>query len=154
MVEYNEHEIRIIDHFRSFNPKENSRATKYQQYLKTIPQEHKRYKCYDCFKILHNDELIDGKCPICNSKQMLVEMCPIDHNGCGHEITGTIVYCPICKEPVCPTCGDHNVTIISRVTGYLSNVEGWNNAKRAELRDRVRSDLNESGILVPAKANS
>ena len=27
---------------------------------------------------------------------------------------------------------------ISRITGYLSNVDNWNNAKRAEERDRVK----------------
>ena len=152
MVVYNEREIRIIDHFRSFKPRNDSRATKYQQYLKTIPQEQKRYKCYDCFKILHNDELIDGKCPTCGSSHMLVEMCPIDHNGCGHEITGKIEYCPICGESICPNCGDHNVVVVSRVTGYLSDVSGWNNAKQQELKDRVRSELDSCGEMVLAKA--
>lgn len=79
---------------------------------------------------------------------MLVEMCPIDHNGCGHEITAELGYCPVCGESLCPICGDHNVVVISRVTGYLSDISGWNNGKVAELKDRVRSNLNINNELV------
>jgi ribonucleoside-triphosphate reductase len=30
---------------------------------------------------------------------------------------------------------------ITRVTGYFSRISGWNNGKRAELRDRARSSV-------------
>jgi hypothetical protein len=151
MVEYSERERQIIQHFEAFEPRKKDGRTKYQQYLDQIPKTSKRYKCYDCFKILSDEELIDDKCPICKSAHMLVEMCPLDHNGCGHEISGKIEYCPVCGEPICPACGDHNVATVSRVTGYLSDVAGWNNAKRAELKDRVRSELNQNNELVFAK---
>ncbi len=40
----------------------------------------------------------------------------------------------------CPSCGSPDVEHISRITGYLQAVSGWNNAKRQELRDRKRYD--------------
>ncbi|OPY54988.1 MAG: anaerobic ribonucleoside triphosphate reductase [Methanosaeta sp. PtaU1.Bin112] len=38
----------------------------------------------------------------------------------------------------CPNCGSSDVDHISRITGYLQAVSGWNNAKRQELKDRKR----------------
>jgi ribonucleoside-triphosphate reductase len=38
----------------------------------------------------------------------------------------------------CPNCGSENVDHISRITGYLQAVSGWNSAKRQELRDRKK----------------
>jgi anaerobic ribonucleoside-triphosphate reductase len=58
-------------------------------------------------------------------------MCPTDiHYG--------IKECPLCKKPICPDCGSCDVVAISRVTGYLSDFSGWNNAKKQELKDRKR----------------
>ena len=38
----------------------------------------------------------------------------------------------------CPICGSKNIDTIQRITGYLvGTTDRWNNAKRAELRDRV-----------------
>lgn len=38
----------------------------------------------------------------------------------------------------CPVCGSENVDVIQRITGYLvGSVSNWNNAKKAELKDRV-----------------
>lgn len=38
----------------------------------------------------------------------------------------------------CPSCGSENIDTIQRITGYLvGSVNNWNNAKKAELRDRV-----------------
>lgn len=38
----------------------------------------------------------------------------------------------------CPQCGSSNIDTIQRITGYLvGTTERWNNAKKAELRDRV-----------------
>jgi ribonucleoside-triphosphate reductase (formate) len=39
----------------------------------------------------------------------------------------------------CPHCGSMDVDGITRVTGYFSRISGWNNGKRAELKDRARS---------------
>ena len=65
-------------------------------------------------------------------------MCPLDHCHCTHEIISGIEYCPLCGKPVCPDCGSHDVTQISRVTGDLQDVSGWNASKQQELKDRMR----------------
>lgn len=38
----------------------------------------------------------------------------------------------------CPNCESSEVDHISRITGYLQAVSGWNNAKKQELKDRTR----------------
>jgi ribonucleoside-triphosphate reductase len=38
----------------------------------------------------------------------------------------------------CPNCDSADVDHISRITGYLQAVSGWNGAKRQELKDRKR----------------
>jgi len=40
----------------------------------------------------------------------------------------------------CPNCDSSEVDHISRITGYLQAVSGWNSAKRQELKDRKRYD--------------
>jgi ribonucleoside-triphosphate reductase (formate) len=40
----------------------------------------------------------------------------------------------------CPNCASEDVEHISRITGYLQAVSGWNGAKRQELSDRKRYD--------------
>ena len=45
-------------------------------------------------------------------------------------------------QEACPRCGSDNLEHLSRVTGYLQSVSGWNEAKKQELMDRNRySDL-------------
>jgi ribonucleoside-triphosphate reductase len=39
---------------------------------------------------------------------------------------------------LCPSCGSENVRWWSRITGYYTDVTGWNEGKRAELMDRYR----------------
>jgi len=36
----------------------------------------------------------------------------------------------------CSNCGSKNVIGMSRVVGYYSIIENWNDSKQAELRDR------------------
>jgi anaerobic ribonucleoside-triphosphate reductase len=38
----------------------------------------------------------------------------------------------------CPNCKSDNVEHLSRVTGYIQAVDGWNNGKKQELKDRRR----------------
>lgn len=38
----------------------------------------------------------------------------------------------------CPNCGSDDVEQLSRVTGYIQAVSGWNEAKKQELKDRKR----------------
>lgn len=41
----------------------------------------------------------------------------------------------------CPKCKSENVQHLSRITGYIQNVDGWNAGKRQELKDRNRYDI-------------
>ncbi|HEC87492.1 MAG TPA: hypothetical protein ENI49_06500, partial [Thermoplasmatales archaeon] len=45
----------------------------------------------------------------------------------------------------CPNCGSTNVEHLSRVTGYLQAVSGWNAGKKQELLDRRRYKVGEVG---------
>lgn len=61
----------------------------------------------------------------------------INHNrnrclDCGHEDA-------VENLTVCPECGSRNLDKLQRITGYLvGTTDRWNNAKLAELRDRVQ----------------
>ncbi|PTD94712.1 hypothetical protein C9439_01100 [archaeon SCG-AAA382B04] len=46
-------------------------------------------------------------------------------------------------KDTCSSCGSQNVDYISRVTGYLQAVSGWNEAKKQELADRKKYDKSE-----------
>lgn len=106
-------------------------------WIEKIPKEKRRYKCHTCKNIWDSDELNEGKCPECGETHIIV-MCPLDHCNCPHTIPATTrEECPICGQAICPDCGTHDVIQISRVTGYLSEVSGWNEAKRQELKDRM-----------------
>ena len=94
--------------------------------------EGRRYKCFTCHIIID-----DTKCPICGDEHLHV-MCPLDHEECSHDVSSHIEFCPLCAEAVCPVCGSHDVMQISRVTGYLQDVSGWNSGKLQELKDRQR----------------
>lgn len=81
-------------------------------------------------------------------------MCPLDHTHCSHAVIESLAYCPLCGEPVCPACGSHDVSQISRVTGYMADVAGWNRGKAQELKDRARytpSDLAVIAAPAPVK---
>ena len=73
--------------------------------------------------------------------------CPLHiwvvHNKakCPKEMASLTATCPLCDNPVCPDCMNHNVEQLSRVTGYLSGVSGWNKAKQQEFVDRTRHNI-------------
>jgi hypothetical protein len=80
-------------------------------------------------------------------KELQLEECPVHvfafqkyGKQCFAVNSGTEI-CPLCNEPICPRCGNHRVEQISRVTGYMSSVSGWNAAKKQELKDRIRVKL-------------
>ena len=96
-----------------------------------------KYKCHDCLTIV--DEL---PCPNCGSETPVI-MCPLDHPcTCFDEVHDGIAFCPMCQESICPQCGSHDVAAMSRVTGYIQDIGGWNIGKRQELKDRVRVHVN------------
>lgn len=70
--------------------------------------------------------------------------CPLHlwvvHNkaNCVRETVPLTLNCPLCGNPCCPECMNHKVEQLSRVTGYLSGVGGWNAAKKQEFKDRQR----------------
>ena len=43
-----------------------------------------------------------------------------------------------CKDPKCPYCGSNNVYGISRVVGYFSIIENWNDSKQTEFKRRQK----------------
>ena len=60
---------------------------------------------------------------------------------CDRQMVANTASCSICGNPVCPVCYNHCVDQLSRVTGYLSTVSGWNAAKKQEFKDREHHDL-------------
>ncbi len=46
-------------------------------------------------------------------------------------------------KETCPLCGSENVYGITRIVGYYSKIPTWNKGKRAELADRIRTNLNK-----------
>lgn len=67
----------------------------------------------------------------------------VAHNDakCNREMVPLTDKCPLCGNPMCPDCGNHVVDQLSRVTGYLSGVSGWNEAKKQEFKDRHRYEV-------------
>jgi len=117
-----------------------------RSFIDKIPKEARRYKCLDCNTIIdHEDVKEEGVCPSCGAKNLVV-MCPLDHCHCSHDIVFKIESCPICGEFICPAdgCACHSVVAISRVTGYLQDVSGFNRGKRAEISDRKRYNVAQS----------
>jgi hypothetical protein len=79
-------------------------------------------------------------CPDCGAPAII--QCNKDKVcRCGREIHGGIKFCPVCGNPICPGCGSHDVLSISRITGYMQDVAGWNAGKAQELKERKRYDL-------------
>jgi hypothetical protein len=108
-----------------------------------------RLVCLGCGGYIHADhpdiEYMDKKktLPMCLECGLpLVPLCPEAHAcTCAVLVQPGIAHCSTCGKPVCPGCGSHDVSQVSRVTGYLSDVAGWNKAKRQELLDRQRVDF-------------
>jgi rubrerythrin len=127
--------------------------------LRELPENKTLYKCqyckyiYDIRKNNYIDILIKSKddiinfCPRCSMKTPEL-MCKVDAYSVflkiqgvncrnGEIIAGTEL-CPLCNKPICPNCYNHSVVSLSRVTGYVQDISGWNNGKRQELKDRQR----------------
>lgn len=54
-------------------------------------------------------------------------------NDCSHVEQG--------KNNTCLNCGSANIDYISRITGYMSNLKSWNEAKKQEFKDRKLYNL-------------
>ncbi len=98
-----------------------------------------RYKCHTCKLVLDETDLVNEKCPICKDiRSNLQKMCELDHCDCSHDKVESVAFCPRCGVPVCPICCSHDVVAITRVTGYLQELGGFNAGKQQEVRDRHR----------------
>jgi len=117
-----------------------------------------RYSCYTCHTHfeLPLKKGVDQICPECGETH-IIKRCDNDPEGgchCPLSTKAGIAYCEVCGSAICPTCGDHDVTQISRVTGYLQDVGGFNAAKAQELKDRQRVDpLTMQTVKVPHQKN-
>jgi Anaerobic ribonucleoside-triphosphate reductase len=102
------------------------------------PNTEPKYKCNDCLLILEKKDLIGGACPECGKKPELACECDREcHCACDHN--SGIRYCIKCGKPVCP-CGSSDVVCVTRITGYLQDLSGFNSGKAQEVKDRVRHD--------------
>ena len=136
----------------------NDREERYE-ILRNLPENYTLHKCYHCNYIF---DLTQGGqsnilsilrdrwfvyCPRCKQRNPEL-MCKADAYSValklqgkkcrkGEVIPGTDL-CPLCGKPICPDCYNHSVISLSRVTGYVQDISGWNNAKRQELKDRQR----------------
>ncbi|TET72365.1 anaerobic ribonucleoside-triphosphate reductase [Candidatus Bathyarchaeota archaeon] len=70
------------------------------------------------------------------------------HSQIGYfAYTKDLTICSSCNSTsaglldVCPSCGSSSVRWWSRITGYYSDVTGWNEGKRRELQDRYRMSV-------------
>jgi hypothetical protein len=87
-------------------------------------------------------EVNDGKLMSCAP-----DKCPlaiwVAHNDakCSREMVPNTEACLLCGKPMCPDCGNHVVEQLSRVTGYMSTVSSWNEAKKQEFEDRKRYNV-------------
>lgn len=144
-----------------------------RQMLRNLPENESIYKCQNCKEIfdIYSEGLIvfaalmpsdSVRCPKCKTYST-ERMCRVDRYSVGLKlkgfkcrdgqiISGTDV-CPICKNPMCPKCGNHNVLSLSRVTGYMSDISGWNMAKKQELSDRKRYEIDKPKILACKDTN-
>ena len=127
--------------------------------LRSLPENETMHKCQHCnfvFDISQGGQLniltilrdrSYAYCPRCMMRDPTL-MCKVDAysvvlkiqgKNCrqGEVIAGTDL-CPICDRPMCPECYNHSVVSLSRVTGYVQDISGWNSAKRQELKDRQR----------------
>jgi hypothetical protein len=94
-----------------------------------------RFKCNICFTIVDEEP-----CPVCGNMSLVV-MCKDDHVcRCITDIIDGVTICKTCGEFICP-CGSHDVSVISRVTGYMADVAGWGKGKAQEFKDRHRVNI-------------
>jgi len=105
-------------------------------------------QCFDC-RCVHNKEI----CPECKSNKNIT-LCSKQAEHIfkkirkeipmHDEVVSGIMFCNVCKKPICPFpgCSNHDVISLSRITGYISSISGWGEGKLAELKDRKRYNIN------------
>jgi|LGVE01.1.fsa_nt_gb hypothetical protein len=106
-------------------------------------------RCQLWIKEINNGELFDTM--IYNKKNKELENDPTtcllhqwvvnSRSKCKHDLVPLTAQCPLCGNPVCPDCMNHMVDQLSRVTGYMAPVSGYNAAKAQEFKDRTRHNI-------------
>jgi hypothetical protein len=97
------------------------------------------YKCNACGHFLEERDLIDSKCPGCG--MVPEKRCSKDRIcNCIYDIEGGTQVCTECGEFTCK-CGSHSVMVLSRITGYIQEIGGWNYGKVSEFVDRHRVSI-------------
>ena len=77
--------------------------------------------------------------------EMVLKFCEsdVDYFALSRDLT----LCRDCKQvqyeiiDKCDKCGSQNVFSLARVTGYIQAIDGWNEGKREELKQRKRHDF-------------
>jgi hypothetical protein len=122
--------------------------------LRELPDNDSLFKCQQCkvifdiysggFPVLMALSDKNGMlCPECKSENTDI-MCKVDSYSLTLKLNGFVCreevlingadICPECNMPVCPICMNHHVISLSRVTGYVSDISGWNAAKKQTER--------------------
>lgn len=130
--------------------------------LVNLPENTSIYKCNSCRYIFRPrlptdvEMIIVGSthetCPLCGMDSIDL-LCRVDVYSTYLKVNNivdcrksTIIsktdLCPVCRRPMCPECYNHSCISLSRVTGYIQDISGWNEAKKQELLDRKRYDIN------------
>ena len=113
-----------------------------------MDEKTQKYSCFTCHTHFELDVATEKskekpKCPNCDEIHIgkRCEADPIGGCHCALTVQSGIKYCDVCGKITCPTCGDHDVIGVSRVTGYLSDINGWGASKQQELKDRNRYNI-------------
>lgn len=134
--------------------------------LVNLPDNTSIYKCNHCRYIFRPrpptdvEMIIVGStretCPLCRVESVEL-LCKTDvysiflkENNIVDCRKATVIpktdLCPVCRRSMCPICYNHSCIALSRVTGYIQAIDGWNEAKKQELIDRKRYLIEKGGI--------
>lgn len=134
--------------------------------LINLPENTSIYRCNRCkyifkpsFPTDNVEMIIMGStrkvCPLCE-KEGVELLCKVDAYSIFLKESNiidcrkaTIIpktdLCPVCKRSICPECYNHSCVSLSRVTGYIQDISGWNEGKKQELIDRKRYLIEKGG---------
>lgn len=141
--------------------------------LRELPENESLFKCPHCRYIF---DIFEPQCApiltmLCNKDDVVCPNCGMngsdlmcrvdaysvflkiyDITSCRKGVTiPGVEICPICDRAMCPDCYNHDCVALSRVTGYIQSVDGWNIGKKQELIDRKRYDIGRNGDTTFAK---
>lgn len=131
--------------------------------LVDLPNNYDIYSCLHCRYIFDPRPITDSEwiitgginksCPICKTENIEL-LCKVDLYSyylkdnnlvdCRkEELIPGVEICPVCNRAICPQCFNHSTVALSRVTGYLQDINGWNEGKKQEILDRKRYSISD-----------